>query len=433
MSTYQPIATQTLASSASSITFAAIPQTYTDLVLVSRGTLTGSAVKLIRLNGDTSSIYGCVTMTSDGGSTSTGFYSEPYIDVVNASTNQFVNVTNLNNYSNSVTYKSYLTRQGAATTSTELIVGTYRRTDPVYSITLTTSSNAFAAGCTFNLYGISALSSEKATGGNIITTDGTYWYHAFTSTGVFTPISSLTADVLSIGGGGAGGRGGGGGGGGGGGELDYTNQSLTAQAYTVTIGAGGSAGSPYSPTNGNTTSFSSLVTSLGGGRGASGSQTAGNGGSGGGGGNDYPTAGTASGSNTFAGGAGYTGGAPYNGAGGGGATAVGAAGTSGSGGNGGAGYTLSSIYPYLTTLLSPMTVVASGGGGAVQNGTGQNTQPGTGGTGAGNGGGSGGSYTGAVNATASSSYGSGGGGSAGANAGNPSSGYQGVVIIRYAV
>ena len=439
MSTYTPIASQTLTGTASSVTFNNIPQNFTDLVLVINNIIssgTGNDTAL-RFNDDTASNYSNTFLLGDGTSALSGrnpltYADNGYLDSNSGSPN--TRIIHLMNYANTTTFKTQVTRSsGRNGGQVTAYVNLWRSTSAITKILVySNSSLSYAAGSTFNLYGI-ASGSAKATGGTV-TTDGTYFYHTFTSSGIFTPSANLTADVLSIGGGGAGGRGGGGGGGGGAGELDlFSSQSLTAQAYPVTIGAGGSASSPYSPTNGGTTSFSNLITSLGGGCGASGSQAAGNGGSGGGGGNDIPTAGTASGSNTFAGGAGYTGGAPFNGGGGGGATTVGAAGTSGGGGNGGAGYTLSSISAYMPTLFSPMTVVSSGGGGAVQNGTGQNTQPGTGGTGAGNGGGSGSSYTGPVNATAPSSYGSGGGGSAGANAGNPSSGFQGVVVVRYAV
>ena len=47
----------------------------------------------------------------------------------------------------------------------------------------------------------------KATGGTI-TTDGTYWFHTFTSSGTFTPTQSLTADMVVVAGGGGGGGGG---------------------------------------------------------------------------------------------------------------------------------------------------------------------------------------------------------------------------------
>jgi hypothetical protein len=439
MSTYTPIASQTLASAASSVTFTSIPQNFTDLILVTNEKQTSTRASALRFNSDSGSnytqtgLYGTGSTAGSYRTTSTTLIYYSYYAASTTSNFNMNSIVHINNYSNTTTNKTVLSRANNADNGVDAIVGLWRNTAAITSITLTMENlSNFSAGSTFNLYGI-VSGSNKATGGSI-TTDGTYFYHTFTSSGIFTPNVALSADILSIGGGGAGGRGGGGGGGGGAGELDYvTSQSLTAQSYPIVVGAGGSASSPYYPTNGGTTTFSNLITSLGGGNGASGAIGAGNGGSGGGGGNDYPTAGTASGSNTFAGGAGYTGGAPYNGAGGGGATAVGAAGTSGGGGNGGAGYTLSTITAYLPTLLSPMTVVSSGGGGGVQNGTSQNTQPGTGGTGAGTGGGSGGSYTGPVNATASSSYGSGGGGSAGANAGNPSSGYQGVVVVRYAV
>ena len=241
----------------------------------------------------------------------------------------------------------------------------------------------------------------------------------------------LNTSILTVGGGGAGGLGGGGGGGGGAGALNlFTTNSLSfGNSYTVTIGGGGSVASPYYPTNGVTTTFGSLSSALGGGSGASGIQGAGNGGSGGGGGNDYKPAGTASGSNTNAGGVGY-GYPPGAGGGGGGATAVGAAGTSGGAGNGGEGYTLTSIDSNLTSAnfswLSGMTVIASGGGGGIQAGSGY----GVGGTGGGRGGND--SNSSYYNATAATSYGSGGGGAAGDVSGIPTAGYAGLAIARYA-
>jgi hypothetical protein len=43
-----------------------------------------------------------------------------------------------------------------------------------------------------------SLNTAKATGGDSVTTDGTYWYHTFLSSGTFTPTEALTADYLSL-------------------------------------------------------------------------------------------------------------------------------------------------------------------------------------------------------------------------------------------
>jgi mucin-19 len=242
---------------------------------------------------------------------------------------------------------------------------------------------------------------------------------------------STSYQVLVVGGGGGGGRGGGAGGGGGAGALQlFTTQSLSiGTSYAVVVGIGGNVTDPTNPANGGTSSFGGSLTALGGGHGEAypgSALPAGNGGSGGGGGNDAPTAGTASGPNTFAGGRGY-GYPPGLGGGGGGATAVGSPGTTGTGaGNGGQGYTLTAIDSNLTSAnfswLSGMTVIASGGGGGLENGGG--LPAGVGGTGGGNGANG---DTG-INATAATSFGSGGGGANGAR--TPTPGYSGLVVIK---
>ena len=154
-STYEKIATTTLGSATATVTFSSISGAYTDLVLVINGTLTGSAVKYINFNGVTTS-YSCTTLIGSGSAASSGRYTDPYIDVSNSSTNPFVNIIQINNYSNSTTFKTYLARQGAASTSTEAIVGLWRSTAAITSLSVNTSSNAFASGSTFTLYGIKA-------------------------------------------------------------------------------------------------------------------------------------------------------------------------------------------------------------------------------------------------------------------------------------
>ena len=122
--------------------------------------------------------------------------------------------------------------------------------------------------------------------GGTITNSGGYRYHKFTSSGTFTNTTSLSVDYLAVAGGAGGGRSGFGGGGGAGGLLQSTT-SLTAQNYSIVIGAGGSA---YS--NGaNTTGLG--ITAVGGGRGETYASNGTDGGSGGGGGGDITTSGGA--------------------------------------------------------------------------------------------------------------------------------------------
>jgi hypothetical protein len=120
--------------------------------------------------------------------------------------------------------------------------------------------------------------------GGTLTSDATYYYRAFTSNGTFTVPATLAADVLVIAGGAAGG--GWGGGGGSGGMVYFANQSLPANFYTCTVGAGGTntTASSYSVGGpGINSTFGTLTAAVGGGGGGAHSAfDAAQGGSGGG-------------------------------------------------------------------------------------------------------------------------------------------------------
>jgi RHS repeat-associated protein len=246
-----------------------------------------------------------------------------------------------------------------------------------------------------------------ATGGTI-TASGGYTIHTFAGSGTFTASQALTVEALVV----AGGGGGGGGlintmnagGGGGGGVRDASALSLSATAYSATVGAGGASG-----TDGGNSSFFSL-TALGGGHGAHAAYAAPGayGGSGGG-------EGTAQGGGAGAGASGQgTAGAPgagapyYEGGGGGGAS------FGGSGINGGHGY---------GSWITGGAAYYGGGGGA-------GTNDSVGGPGGLGGGGSGGGSSAASGANGAANTGGGGGGSAQWSS-TGGAGGSGVVIVRY--
>jgi hypothetical protein len=301
-----------------------------------------------------------------------------------------------------------------------------------------------------------------ATGGTI-TTSGNCKIHTFTSPGTFTVCSASTncaaenivSYLVIAGGGGGGGNAGdtvaaGGAGAGGFREVKspitpYTASPLdgypsapnritiTAQAYPITVGGGGSGGPTSAPSVGSSGSNSvfSTITSASGGGGGNPQANGGNGGSGGGGGG--------------VGGCGGTGNTPpvsppqgQNGArgttvpqnpsqgagGGGGAGAAGSTACSGNGANGGNG---------VATSINASPVTRAGGGGGGGGFPGNGNPGGTGGSGgAGNGGAS--AQPGNPGSAATANTGSGGGGGSGGNGTTTSTGGNGgsgVVIIRY--
>jgi hypothetical protein len=242
----------------------------------------------------------------------------------------------------------------------------------------------------------------------------------------------LEVESLIVAGGGGGGVVGGGGGGAGGYRTSTTTVALGV-AYTITVGAGGTAGTSLNGGNGSNSVFSSITSTGGGGGGgdtrfSSGVAKSGGSGGGGGGGNwgteaagagNTPSTSPSQGNN---GGTGSASSPNYGGAGGGGAGATGGNGSGTTGGTGAAG-TASSITGSSVTR-------AGGGGGGTYNG-------GTAGNGGSGGGGNGGVYltpgtgSAATSGTANTGGGGGGGGISGGSA-QSGGGGSGVVIIKIA-
>lgn len=455
MSTYTPIATQTLSSTSAAITFSSIPQGYTDLVLVIAGKNSSSTYSpYIQFNGDTSTNYSSTNLYGDGTSaasnrstsTATAYFGSLGATQGNA-------VISINNYSNSTTYKTSLIRINDAGFRVYANAMLWRSTAAITSVNiLNESPGTFAAGSTFSLYGIAVgNSSAKADGGNTVVTDGTYWYHAFKSSGAFIPRQALTADVLVIAGGGGGGKDKGGGGGAGGVSYQTSRSCVSNTSYTVVVGAGGPGSTGYTTANATggsggsngSNSIFDTITSVGGGLGGTDNTTSyrngASGGSGGGATRDGTIGSATQGNSGGATGYGNNGGtgtnnSPFNYYGGGGGGGAGAAGTNGgssTASSGGAG--LNTWSSWASATGTGVSGYYAGGGGAGQyngNNTGQNG--GTGGAGGGGAGGGGANGQGAgVGSNAVTNTGSGGGG--GGDASNAGSGGSGIVIIRYAV
>lgn len=158
--TYEKIATNTLVSTSSSITFNSFSG-YTDLVLIGNPILSASLDYKWYVNGDnTSGLYSQTRLTGDGSSATssrTPNANSLYLDAVtpsSGSTQTFI--MNFFNYSNTSTYKTALIRYSGATSDVSARVGLWRNTNAITSITISTDSSTFAIGSTFTLYGIKA-------------------------------------------------------------------------------------------------------------------------------------------------------------------------------------------------------------------------------------------------------------------------------------
>jgi hypothetical protein len=422
------------AGGSASIDFTGIPQTYTDLVISTSLRTTGTGgYTAITFNSNTSN-YTNRWLQGNGAGASSGNNTGRFAEVPNYSTDTASTFSNsqiyIPNYISS-NYKSYssdtVNENNSTTAYMYLIAGLWSDTSAITSIQLSPSSGNFVQYSTAYLYGVtSSTTSAKATGGTI-TSDGAYFYHAFLSSGTFTPTAPITADVLVLAGGGAGSVWPSGGrnaaGGGAGGLRLLSNQTLTTTGYTVTVGGGGAGGS--SGANGTDSSFNA-TTATGGGRGGNNVQSAGDGGSGGGGNGGNPGdnaggLGTAGQGNNGGSGKGSATASERAGGGGGGAGVAGNSATINAGGNGGNGSLDYSSWGYITNTgqnVSGTYYYAGGGGGGGTNSLGI----------AGLGGGS----AAANNANSANGTANTGGGS-GASSDASGNGGSGLVIVRYAV
>jgi hypothetical protein len=159
--TYEPIATTTLGSTNSTITFSTIPATYTDLVLIGNPKLSASLDYKWYVNGDnTSGLYSQTRLVGDGSTATSGRTTGAnflYLDLTApASSSVQTFIMNFQNYANTNTFKTVLVRYNNAGTETAARVNLWRNTNAITSITISTDSSTFAIGSQFTLYGIAA-------------------------------------------------------------------------------------------------------------------------------------------------------------------------------------------------------------------------------------------------------------------------------------
>ena len=156
-STMIPIATNTLTATATTITFSSIPQTYTDLVLVSSFS-SGNNDEKLQFNADTGANYSWSRLYGDGTSAGAGTSPTPtYIRNTGGDlTTQQNTIINIFNYANATTFKTTIGRGNNTAAQVTFTIGLWRSTAAITSITYSVSSNTFSVGSTFTLYGIKA-------------------------------------------------------------------------------------------------------------------------------------------------------------------------------------------------------------------------------------------------------------------------------------
>jgi hypothetical protein len=159
--TYDPIATQTLGTTSSLVTFDSIPQTYTDLILVTAGTATSFQQVCLRFNNVTTTANYSSTILSGTGSAvlSIRYSGLSYMFFgydAYFTTSQANAISQIMNYSNTTTFKTVLDRSNNAATGVGLSVGLSRSTSAVTRIDVIPNAGSWASGTSFTLYGIKA-------------------------------------------------------------------------------------------------------------------------------------------------------------------------------------------------------------------------------------------------------------------------------------
>ena len=164
-STYTPIATTTLGSAQTTVTFSSIAGTYTDLVLVASMKTTGANYQpILRFNSDTGSNYSSTVVYGNGSSAGSarhtnqnGIYANPGAGIGTVG-DYLPWIINIQNYANTTTYKTTVARFSNAASVVNGGVGLWRNTAAITTVSLTAESGSgdFQAGSTFTLYGIKA-------------------------------------------------------------------------------------------------------------------------------------------------------------------------------------------------------------------------------------------------------------------------------------
>lgn len=161
--TYDCIATSTLGSDQSSVTFSSISASYTDLVLIiaaQNNTGVGYNNTLV-LNSDTTSNYSFTRLTGNGSvAASSRFTNQTYAygGFSNNTSGVFaLSINHIQNYFNATTFKTLLTRTGDLSDGrVAAYVSLWRKSpEAITSIKIEPEGGAiYKSGSTFTLYGI---------------------------------------------------------------------------------------------------------------------------------------------------------------------------------------------------------------------------------------------------------------------------------------
>ena len=152
--TYIALATTTLSSSATSVTFSSIPQTYRDLILVASVPSSSETIDLYPngVSSNLSLVWAYGYAPSNYNSATDTAWTE-----VSSGTQPRLNVYNLMDYSATDKHKTVLSRQNFGDQTIAMMAGRWASTTAISSLLLNRSGGAsFPSGSMFSIYGIEA-------------------------------------------------------------------------------------------------------------------------------------------------------------------------------------------------------------------------------------------------------------------------------------
>ena len=150
-STMTPIANIT---GSGAITFSSIPQNYTDLILIVKNATSSTGVNnTLRVNGDSGANYSTTQLYGAGNGAASIRISNSTNSWAGIGAADSITTIYFMNYSNTTTYKTWMSRGSGPNNYVTADVSLWRNTAAITSIYIDTGGSA---GTTFTLYGIKA-------------------------------------------------------------------------------------------------------------------------------------------------------------------------------------------------------------------------------------------------------------------------------------
>jgi hypothetical protein len=156
---YIALATTTLGSAASSVTFSSIPASVNgvalrDLILVCNYSIPTSSTSYIFFNGNDANTTSVRMGGTGSGSGYTDTYTKIFMSAGNQTDGQFA-IAQIMDFSATDKHKTALSRNGYSGTLTQASAGRWASTNAITSVTIENeSASQFNAGSIFSLYGV---------------------------------------------------------------------------------------------------------------------------------------------------------------------------------------------------------------------------------------------------------------------------------------